>query len=172
MNQEIGGVELQSLRRTIRKRALANLILVLLEEARRTAGRFAVHPFRHDAVLLEYRDVRTLIRRHGIFHFESRDFAVVLTSPVLWPLDRAAALQPFIMAPNDYCHPNSDGHGLCVDMQGVLPERIPALLYDNLRVRVFRLDHPVDAQVAAFVRAHLADFPADPRPLYATETRP
>lgn len=169
MHRDADSADLSILRRRVRHRALANLILLLLEEAQRTAGRLAVRPFSQDAVLLEYRDVRTLVRRGAIFTCAPRDCAVVLVCPALWPFDRAAALQPFIMAPSDFCHPNSDGHGLCLDLQGVLPQRIPGLLYDNLRLRVFRLDHHVDAQAAAFVRTHLADFPVDPRPLCAPE---
>ena len=166
MRHDVGDADLESRRRAVRRRALANLILVLLEESRRTAGRLAVRSFARDAVLLEYRDVRTLVRRNGVCALETRDFTVVLGCPRLWPFDRGEPVQPFILAPDDFAHPNSNGRGMCLDLEGVLPERIPSLLYDNLRVRLFRLDHRVDSGAADFVRAHLGEFPADPRLLY------
>jgi hypothetical protein len=161
--------DLDGRRRSIRRRALANLILVLLEEARRSAGRFAVASAGPDAGLLRFREVRTLVRRRARFALERRDFTVVLAAPPLWPFTREAALLPVIIKPDDFAAPNSDGRLLCLDLQGIVPARLPAVLYDNLRLRVFRLDHCVDAAAADFVRAHLADFPADPRPLSPAE---
>jgi hypothetical protein len=157
--------DLEALRRAVRRRALANLVLVLRGEAERTGGRLTVEPFARDAVVLRYRDVRTLVRRDLVFAVEPRDFAVLLACPPRWPLAREAQLGPVVLGPHDFAHPNSDGRGFCLDMMGVAPERIPRLLYDNLRLRLFRLDHCVDFVAADFVRAHLADFPADPRPL-------
>jgi hypothetical protein len=154
------------LRPGLRRRALANLVLVLLEEARRGGGRLGVEPLGRDAVLLLYRDVRTLVRCGEIFTFAERDFAVALLCPPQWPFERSAALQPIILSPPDFAHPNASG-GICVDLEGITPERLPALLYDNICLRRFRLDHCLDSAAAAFVRAHLAEFPADPRPLSA-----
>jgi hypothetical protein len=159
-------VDPSDLRRTIRRRALANLIIVLMDQAQRAGGRFTVRAVARDAVRLDYRGVRTLTRRHGVFSLAARDFVVLLVCPERWPFERAAALVPFVLAPDDFHHPNSDGHGLCLDLEGVLPERLPAILYDNIRVGRFRLDHVVDAPAADFVRAHLEAFPADPRPLH------
>jgi len=157
--------DLERRRLAVQRRALANLVVVLLEQAGRSEGRFAVEAFPHAAVLLRFADVRTLVRRGGFFAIEPRDFAVVLACPPLWPLHREAALQPLIVTPDDFRHPNSDGRLLCLDLRGVLPEPLPGVLYDNLRLRRCRLDHVVDTAAADFVRAHLADFPADPRPL-------
>ncbi len=153
----------------IRQRALANFVLIALEEAGKTAGRLSVRAGAPDTMLLRYRDVRTLVRRDDGFGFASRDFAVVLACPASWPFVRDAALVPLIVEPHDFAAPNSDGRRLCLDLRGVLPERIPGLLYDQFRMRAFRLDHAVDAAAADWVRAHLDDCPADPRPLYPTE---
>jgi hypothetical protein len=71
------------------------------------------------------------------------------------------------VAPGDFAHPNSDGRLFCLDLAGVLPARVPQVVFDNLRVRLFRLDHCVDPGAADFVRTHLAEFPADPCPLYS-----
>ena len=163
--------DLDRRRLAVQRRALANLVVVLAEQARRSGGRFAVEPF-PPAALLRFADVRTLVRRGALFAIEPRDFAVVLACPPLWPLDREAALQPLIVTPDDFRHPNSDGRFLCLDLRGVLPEPLPGVLYDNLRLRCHRLDHVVDASAADFVRAHLADFPADPRSLLAAEDSP
>ena len=57
----------------------------------------------------------------------------------------------------------------CLETAGVLPQRLPTLLYDNLRIRAFRLDDAVDPAAAAFIRAQLDRFPADSRPLYPDE---
>jgi hypothetical protein len=151
--------------RAVRHRALANLVLALRDLGRRTAGRLRVRPLARDAVLLEYRDVRTLIRRRDGFAIEPRDVTVALACPPRWPLERAAALVPCVLAPDDFAGPNTDGRLFCLDLAGVLPERIPELLYDNLRLRRMRLDHCVDPLAAAFVRARLAELPCDPRPL-------
>ena len=153
-------------RRNVRRRAMANLMLILLAEAQRSGGRFRVLPHSRETMLLVYGDVRTLVRQDGVFSLAPRDFVVILACPDLWPFDRTAALAPFVIAPDDFAHPNSDGRHLCVDLQGVLPDRLPELLYDNLRVRRFRLDHCLDLDAAAFVRANLSAFPADNRPLY------
>jgi hypothetical protein len=169
MRRESAGADLLISRQTLRRRALANLLLMLLDAARATAGRLAVQPLAQDAVLLAFRDVRTLVHYGGSFRLERRDFAVALACPALWPFERAAAIVPTVLTPDDFAHPNSDGHGLCVDCAGVWPQDVPALLYDNVRLLRFRLDHCVDWRAADFVRAHLQDFPADPRPLYPDE---
>lgn len=156
-------------RAALRRRALANLVLVLLEEAKHTAGRLEVESLGRDAVLLLYRDVRTLVRRGDCFGFDARDVAVALLCPIQWPFDRIAALQAIILSPPDCAHPNASG-GICLDLEGIQPQRLPALLYDNLCLRRFRLDHCLDSAAAAFVRGHLADCPADARPLYAVPT--
>ena len=165
MTTQAPGTDLEARRRAVRRRALANLVLVLREEAGRTAGRLAVRPFARDAVLLAFQDVRTLVRSGGVFALEPRDFSVVLYCPPAWPLDRGAPLVPVVISPPDFHHPNSDGHRLCIDVQGVLPERVPGLLYDNLRLHHRRLDHCVDFAAADFVRARPEEFPADRRPL-------
>ena len=157
--------DLERRRLAVQRRALANLVVALVEQARRSGGRFAIEPFPPAAALLRFSDVRTLVRRGGLFAIEPRDFGVVLACPPLWPLDRDGALQPLIVTPDDFRHPNSDGRFLCLDLRGVLPEPLPGVLYDDLRLRAWRLDHVVDTAAADFVRAHLADFPADPRPL-------
>jgi len=157
--------DLERLRRDVRRRALANLILALLDEAQRTAGRLHVQSFASDAVLLAYRDVGTLVGVE-VLALEQRDFAVVLGCPPGWPFERAAAPQLWIVDPPDFRHPNRIGRWLCLDLEGVLPERLPELVYDNLRIARRRLDHDVDRAAGAFVRAHPEMFPADPRPLY------
>jgi hypothetical protein len=164
--------ELHDLRRTVRRRAVANMILRLTAWARCCAGRLAVRPFAEDAFLLEYRDVRTLVRTRDGFAAAPRDFALVVAIPPLWPFDRAEALQAFIVRPDDFAHPNSDGRVLCLDLQGVTPERLPQVLYDNLVLRSLRLDHCMDFRSADYVRARLGDFPTDARPLRPIEVAP
>jgi hypothetical protein len=167
MDNEQTGNDLLRQRASVRRRALGNLILLLTDQAHRSTGRFGITPFQQDAIGLEYHDVRTLVRRgDGRLDIATRDFAIVLVCPALWPFDRRAALAPFVLSPDDFAHPNSDGRGICVDLAGVLPERLPALVYDNLRLERCRLDHPVDHAVASFVRAHGSLFPADSRRLY------
>jgi hypothetical protein len=156
---------LDRLRLDVRRRATANLILGLLERSRDTAGRFTVRSAGTDALLLDYRDVRTVVRHGASFGFDVRDFTILLILPDAWPFERAAAPVPFVLAPADFAHSNSDGRAFCLDMQGVTPERVPELIYDNLRLRRFRLDHCVDAAAADFVRGHLDEMPVDPRPL-------
>jgi hypothetical protein len=168
MDNELG-TDLLCRRAAVRRRALGNLMLILADQAERCAGRFGVTPLREDAIGLEYHDVRTLVRRADGLETAARDFVLVLVCPALWPFDRGAALTPLVLSPDDFAHPNSDGHGICVDLAGVLPEQLPELLYDNLRLRRFRLDHPVDHAVASFVRTHLTEFPADTRTLWATD---
>jgi hypothetical protein len=162
---------LQMRRQSVRRCGLANLILILIEQARRAGGRFTVGPFAQDALQIAYRDVHTLVRSGGALRIEPRDFSVIVVCPPLWPFDRGAQLTPFILAPNDFSAPNSNGREICIDLAGVMPELLPSLLYDNLRLAFghFRLDHYVDAQAAAYVRAHLDGFPSDPRPLYPAE---
>jgi hypothetical protein len=153
-------------RRRIHRQALANTVVGLHAEAARTAGRLAIRPFGTDVILLAYHDVRTLVRRDDAFALETRDFDVVVAFPAGWPFDRAATIQPVVMRPRDFVAPNSNGVHFCIDLQGILPETIPSLIYDNLRLRRYRLDHTVDPRAAAFVRANLGLFPADPRPLH------
>lgn len=149
----------------IRRQALANLLLILRAEARRAGGRFEVEGM-PDAVVLRFRDVVTLVAERGGFALAPRDFTVLVMSPPLWPFDREAALAPISLAPREFRHPNSDAHQFCLDTRGIAPERLAELIYDNLRLKRRRLDHCVDRAAADFVRAHLADRPADPRPLY------
>jgi hypothetical protein len=167
MQPDLALADLDARRSAIRRRALANVTLVLLDEARRSAGRLAVAPGDADALVLRYREVRTLVRRGALFAVEPRDFTVLLVFPPLWPFTREAAVMPFIVAPDDFAHPNSDGRRFCLDLAGVPPARVPRVVFDNLRVRLFRLDHCVDHGAADFVRAHLEEFPADPCPLYS-----
>lgn len=164
--------DLATPRRLIRKRAFANLMVVLLAQARRTGGRLTVLPYAPCAMMLFYRDVRTLVRREGAFALGLRDFELVLNAPPLWPFDRQAALQPFVCRPDDYAAPNSDGHGLCLDLEGIRPERLPGVLYDTLRLARYRLDDVVSRKTADFVRSQLQIFPADTRPLYASDDTP
>ena len=89
----------------------------------------------------------------------------MLACPPLWPLERQSALQPFVIAPADFAAPNSNGRAFCLDLAGIPPERLVHVLYDNVRLRQFRLDHCVDQDAAAFVRSRLASFPTDDRPL-------
>jgi hypothetical protein len=160
-------MDVDTVRHRVRRHALANLMLALLADARRSSGRFAAGPFAHDALRLEFRDVGTLVRHRGGFAFARRDFVVLLAVPPHWPFVRHAQLMPLVLEPNDFAHPNSDGRLICFDLQGVLPGRIPGLLYDNLRLRLFRLDHGLDFATADFVRARLNEVPADRRPLFA-----
>ena len=118
------------------------------------------------AILLRYRDVQTLVRTDGTLAVAPRDFQVVIILPELWPFDREAALVPIVLAPADFAAPNSDGVSLCRDLRGVRPGRLAELLYDTLRLRDRRLDHCVDGAAAEWVRVHLRDQAADPRPLY------
>ena len=169
-----GAAEAPSLemrRFAIRRRAFANLLLVLREEARRSRGRFEVEGM-PDAVLLRFWDVVTLVAHEGVFAVEPRDFTVIVVCPPLWPFDREAALVPIAVAPMEFRHPNSDSHQFCLDTRGIRPERLAELIFDNLRLKKRRLDHCVDHAAADFVRSHLADRPADPRPLHPEESRP
>ena len=156
---------LAALRRTIRARALANMMVLLTAESGRSGGRVGVRALERDALVLQLRDVRTLVRCRDGFEIAARDFTIMLACPPLWPLERQSALQPFLIAPADFAAPNSDGRAFCLDLAGIPPERLVQVMYDNLRLRRFRLDHCVDHDAAAFVRGHLASFPADDRPL-------
>jgi len=159
-------------RLSIRRRALANLVLVLMAQASRSAGRVAVEGAPGDAVRLRFRDVRSLVRRSGLFAFERRDFSVLLVCPPGWPFAREAAIVPFVAEPGDWAHSNSDGRGICIDLAGVLAERLPEIIYDVLRLKRRRLDHVVDGAAAAFMRSRLDELPADPRPLFPPESEP
>jgi hypothetical protein len=161
---------LREARRAVRARALAALATTLLDQARASRGRLALRPMEKDALLLEVRDVATLVRQGGLYAIERRDFAVALVCPEEWPFARAASLAAWVLAPDDFAHPNSDGRGFCLDLAGILPEQVAPLLYDNLRLARFRLDHCVDRAAAAWVRGALADLPADRRPLLAEGT--
>lgn len=156
-------------RARVRGRALANLLLVLLDQARASGGRLVVGSFGKDALRLSFPGVRTLVRRDGGFAQAVRDFTLAVACPPGWPFDRPAALVPIVLEPADFAHPNSNGRELCLDLQGIPPERLAEVLHDNLRLRRFRLDHPVDRAAAAFVRARRAAFPADARPLRAVD---
>ena len=160
---------LEALRRVIRIRALTNVTLLLDAQARRSAGRLAVRVVQRDTLVIELRDVRTLVRVQTGFELAHRDFALLVGVPTLWPFERQAALQPFVLAPADFAAPNSDGRGFCLELAGIPPERLARVLYDNVRLRQFRLDHCVDWQAAAFVRSRLERFPADRRRLLLDE---
>jgi hypothetical protein len=164
------GASLEARRLTIRRRALANLLLGVRDEAARSNGRFDVEGL-DDALCLRFRDVRTLVCTERGHAEAVRDFTVIVVAPPLWPFDREAALVPIVAAPADFRHPNSDGHQFCLDTRGVTPERLAALIHDNLRLKNRRLDHPVDGAAAAFVRSRLPDRPTDPRALDGSEVR-
>jgi hypothetical protein len=168
----MSATDLDDLRTSVRRRAVANFVLLLGAVARRTRGRLALRPVAGDALLLAYRDVRTLVRTAVGYRFGPRDVEVVIGIPSCWPFERAEALQPFIVRPDDFAHPNSDGRALCLDLQGVTPERLPGVLYDNLVLRSTRLDHCMDLMAADFVRTHLAEVPTDRRPLFPGEAMP
>jgi hypothetical protein len=154
-------------RRELRRLAQSNFVLRLLDVAGRSGGRLHVGSLAEDTILLGYRDVRTLVRRGRVFEFARRDCAVAIAMPEDWPFRRKAMLLPVLLDPMDFAHPNSDGHGFCIDTAGVRPARLPGLVYQNLALWPghFRLDHCVDRAASDFVRAHLKDLPADPRPL-------
>jgi len=156
-----------ALERTVRRRAFANLVLGLVDVAASTSARLAVEALDGDSVLLRFRDVRTLVREGGVYGFASRDFTLAVAFPEDWPFRRAAMPHPVVLLPDDFAHPNSDGHLFCLDTAGIVPARLAELIYQNLALHAghFRLDHAVDATAAAFVRAHLRELPADPRPL-------
>jgi hypothetical protein len=160
-----GGESLEARRRAVRRRAFANMLLVLRDESRRSGGRFEVEGM-PDAILFRFRDVVTLVRRDHGFGIEPRDFTLIVMCPPLWPFDREAALVPVSLEPMDFRHPNSDSHQFCVDVRGIPPERLAEVLYRNISLKNRRLDHCLDQAAADYVRAHLADRPADPRPLY------
>jgi hypothetical protein len=149
----------------VRRRALGNLVLVLMAQAARSAGRLAVEGAR-EAVRLRFRGVRTLVRRGGLFAFEHRNFSVLVVCPPGWPFARQAALVPFVAEPGDWAHSNSDGRGICIDLAGVLPERLAEIIYDVLRLKRRRLDHVVDGAAAAFMRSRVEELPSDPEPLF------
>jgi len=153
--------------REIRRRAQSNLILRLLDEAYRSEGRLRVESLAEGTIVLFYRDVRTLVCRRRVFEFATRDCAVAISIPDEWPFRRKAMLVPVLLHPRDFAHPNSDGHFFCIDTAGVRPARLPGLVYQNLALWPghFRLDDCVDRAASEFVRAHLKDLPADPRPL-------
>ena len=161
---------LEAGRLAIRRRALTNMLLVLYDDARRTQGRLEVQGMA-DGVLLHYRDVRTLVVSDGGLAIAARDFQVLVVCPPLWPFDREAALVPIVLTPLDFAAPNYGEKRLCLDVRGVRPHRLAELLYDNLRLRNRRLDHCVDPVAADYVRSHLPDGPADPRPLYLADPR-
>jgi hypothetical protein len=152
-------------RRTIRRRAHANLLVALMQEAARSSGRLLVEPRGADAVLLGFLDVHTLVRRRGVYGLATRDLVVAIVCPDGWPFERAAALQALVLEPADWAHPNSDGRWICVDLAGIAPARLPETIYDVIRLRRTRLDHVLDAEAAAFVRGRIDEMPADPRPL-------
>ena len=153
-----GGASLEVQRRAVRRRAFANMLLILREESRRSGGRFEVTGM-PDAVLFHFRDVGTLVRQDQGFGIERRDFTLIVMCPSLWPFDREAALVPLVLEPMDFRHPNSDSHQFCVDVRGIPPERLAELLYRNITLANRRLDHCVDHAAADYVRAHLAGQP-------------
>jgi hypothetical protein len=163
--------DLLAVRREVRVRALSNLLLVLGDVARGSAGRLTVTAAGGRTVLA-YHDVRTMVRCRGGFALAVRDFSVVLVCPAAWPFERDATIVPIVVEPPDFRAPNSDGHILCIDVGGVEPERLAAVVYDTLRLEAFRLDHAVDWRAAAWVRAHAALVPADPRPLTPPAVEP
>jgi hypothetical protein len=159
---------LEARRLATRRRALSNMLLALDDDGRRTRGRLEVQGM-PDGVLLRYRDVVTLVAGPGGLAVAPRDFQVLVICPPLWPFDREAALVPIVLTPLDFAAPNYGKNRLCLDVRGVRPRRLAELLYDNLRLRNRRLDHCLDPIAADYVRSHLPDGPADPRPLYPTD---
>lgn len=164
MTTVLPGPSLEARRLAIRRRAFANLLLGVRDTAARTRGRVTVEPL-EDAFILRFRDVHTLVRTADGYAVAARDFAVAVVAPPLWPFDREAALVPIVMAPGDFRHPNGDSHQFCLDTRGITPERVVALVYDNIRLKNRRLDHVVDRDAAAFIRCHVPDGPLDRRPL-------
>jgi hypothetical protein len=163
---------LEQRRLVIRRKAIANLILVLRAVAERSGGRFTVDAM-EDGVVLRYRDVLTLVHDGETLAPASRDFTIFVLIPLLWPFDREAALAPLVIEPHDFRHPNSDSRLFCLDLRGIAPERLPELLYDNIRLRNRNLGHCVDRVAAGFVRDRFPDGPVDERPLDAArEGRP
>jgi len=159
------GPTLAARRLAVRRRAVANLLLGLQDDALRTRGRLDVEGL-PDGVLLRYHDVRTLVVADGVFTLAPRDFMVAVLLPPLWPFDRDAALVPIVAVPADFAAPNYGAGHLCLDLRGVRPERLAELLYDNLRLRKRRLDHCIDLAAADFVRTHLRGRAADARSLF------
>lgn len=160
--------ELEKARLVVRRRALANFLLALLEVARRSGNRFAVEPGGADGVVLHYRDVRTLVRMPNGFDVAVRDFTVFVALPPLWPFEREDEPVPLVLVPDDHAHPNGDGRLFCLDCRGVTPERLATLVYDQLRLKARRLDDAVSATAADYVRTQLGDEPTDPRPLVSS----
>jgi hypothetical protein len=128
-------------------------------------GRFDVEGLEEDALCLGFRAVRTLVVPRPGYAEADRDFTVIVVAPPLWPFDREAALVPIVAAPATSGIRTATAIRSASTPRGVTPERLPGLLYDNLRLKNRRLDHTVDAAAAAFVRAHLPNRPTDPRPL-------
>ena len=162
----MSALPLETRRLLVRRRAFANLLLILRDVARHTNGRLDVQGL-EDAVVLRYRDVVTLVAAQPGFALARRDFAVLIVAPPLWPFDRNAALVPIVIAPTDFRHPNSDSHQFCLDTRGISPERLAQLIDDDIRLRNRRGDHCVDRAAADFVRATLGGEASDPRPLHA-----
>lgn len=160
---------LETRRLVIRRRALANLLLICRDMALRSEGRVQVDGI-DNALFLRFHDVVTLVRTEQGFEVASRDFGILVMAPPLWPFDREAPLVPIVMSPSDFRHPNSDSHQFCLDMRGVPPERLIELVYDNIRLKNRKLDHCVDRAASDFARAHLPGRPADVRPLHPTST--
>ena len=162
---------LETKRLAIRRRALANLLLICRDESVRCGGRIQVDGI-DEALVLRFRDVVTLVRVEEGFEVAARDFNVLVVAPPLWPFDREAALVPIVIAPMDFRHPNSDSHQFCLDTRGIPPERLIELVYDNIRLKNRKLDHCVDRAASDFTRAHLPNRPADLRPLRPEASEP
>ena len=160
---------LETKRLVIRRRALANLLLICRDMAAGSGGRVQVDGI-EDGLALRFRDVVTLVRVERGFEVAARDFSVLVVAPPLWPFDREAALVPVVIFPLDFRHPNSDSHQFCLDTRGIPPERLIELVYDNIRLKNRRLDHCVDRAASDFTRTHLPGRAADLRPLHADAT--
>jgi hypothetical protein len=158
-------ISLEARRHRVRCRALGNFTAGLMAQAARTGGRLRVVPG-PDGVLLGFQDVRTLVRDGRGFAFAVRDFVVILIAPAAWPFAREAALRPMVVSPSDWANPHSNGVGICVELEGIPPSRVPEVVYADLTLRRHRLEHAVDEECVRFVRAHLDLLPTDPRPLF------
>ena len=112
----------------VRRRALDNMGAILVAEAERADGCFRVQRVRDDAFTVRFPRVRTLVRTDGRIAIAERSFLFIVAAPPDWPLDRDDALQTYVSAPADWCHPNASGPALCLRLAGVMPEELPRLL--------------------------------------------
>jgi len=160
------GLSTVALELQVRRRALDNMGAILEDLARSSQGRFTVMRLGDDAFGFRLADVRTLVRVDGALSIAQRSFFLLVGVPARWPMDRNDALEPCVVSPADWAHPNASGSALCLPLQGVMPEELPGLLYACVSLRKTQLDDYLDRSAAAWVRAHLDQLPTDPRPLF------